>query len=331
MEPVARQTPVLSVIVPVYNGAETLRQCLTAICGQTLDRSRYEVVVIDDGSTDETPRIAGDFPVRLVRLGQNGGRIVARIRGATEAACERLVFCDSRVILEPDALATVLEMDALPTYAAFDSRDNYLGGLGPLFYCVYRRIWAPYFPQTKYADVIRLTEANFNRVPKGMGVFAVDREFFLRHQPRQTSRDVSDDTLLFRNMLREKPILRTTRLRATYLHRTDLGDELRHLFLRGALFNSYYLRPGKGWLRLYVAAWGAVAVVTAMMLAWPATAKYVPAGLAAALLAAAGYLAVDARTFVRLLWSLPLVMAVFGAGIIRGHWLDLRNRLGIKS
>ncbi len=56
--------PALSVILPVYNGERTLGQCLTALEKQTIPRSQYEVIVVDDGSTDATCAVAAGFPVR---------------------------------------------------------------------------------------------------------------------------------------------------------------------------------------------------------------------------------------------------------------------------
>ena len=63
--------PLVSCVVPVYNGEETLRDCLAALCDQTLEPEKYEVLVVDDGSTDATPEIIAEFPVRCVRLAAN--------------------------------------------------------------------------------------------------------------------------------------------------------------------------------------------------------------------------------------------------------------------
>jgi len=51
-----------SIIVPVYNGADTLPACLEALVGQTYPREQYEVIVVNDGSTDATPQIAARYP-----------------------------------------------------------------------------------------------------------------------------------------------------------------------------------------------------------------------------------------------------------------------------
>jgi GT2 family glycosyltransferase len=62
--------PKISVVVCSYNGARTLRECLSALAA--LDYPDYEVIVVNDGSTDDTPSIARDYPVRLINQSNKG-------------------------------------------------------------------------------------------------------------------------------------------------------------------------------------------------------------------------------------------------------------------
>lgn len=57
------QHPLVSICIPVYNNARYLRQCLDSIAGQTY--KNIEVIIGDDGSTDESPRIAEEYHERL--------------------------------------------------------------------------------------------------------------------------------------------------------------------------------------------------------------------------------------------------------------------------
>lgn len=95
--PVVEGTEV-SVIVPAYNAVRTIGACLEALQSQTLPRARYEIMVVDDGSTDGTTdlveRIAG---VRLLRQA-NAGPAAARNHGAREARGRILLFTDSDCI-----------------------------------------------------------------------------------------------------------------------------------------------------------------------------------------------------------------------------------------
>jgi glycosyltransferase involved in cell wall biosynthesis len=93
----------ISVVIPVRNGAATLARCLEAALASA--HPRFEVVVVDDGSTDGTAEIAERFPVKLVRLAAHGGVSRARNAGAAASSGELLVFIDADCLLQRNALA----------------------------------------------------------------------------------------------------------------------------------------------------------------------------------------------------------------------------------
>jgi GT2 family glycosyltransferase len=83
--------PSTSVIVCTYNGSATLRECLEGI--QELDYPDYEVIVVDDGSTDATAITAEQFDVRLIRT-ENRGLSAARNTGLEAATGEIVAYID---------------------------------------------------------------------------------------------------------------------------------------------------------------------------------------------------------------------------------------------
>jgi len=96
----------VSVVIPTRNQADLLRECLRAIHDQTLDPSAYEVVVVDDGSTDHTPRVIGEADrVVTVRFPSNRGRSAARNAGIVRAHGPLVAFIDSDVIVRTDFLS----------------------------------------------------------------------------------------------------------------------------------------------------------------------------------------------------------------------------------
>lgn len=103
----------VSVIVPAYNSAATIRQTLDSVLGQT--RQPDEVLVVDDGSTDETGDIVASMgrPVRYLRQ-ENGGASSARNLGILHSTGDCLLFLDADDALMPTAiqkLAGALEQD----------------------------------------------------------------------------------------------------------------------------------------------------------------------------------------------------------------------------
>jgi cellulose synthase/poly-beta-1,6-N-acetylglucosamine synthase-like glycosyltransferase len=96
----------ISVIVPAYQAAAVLPQCLSALQRQTIDRSQYEIIVVDDGSTDSTADIAEealrDFPARQVVRAEHSGPANARNLGAWTAQGELLLFTDADCEPVPD-------------------------------------------------------------------------------------------------------------------------------------------------------------------------------------------------------------------------------------
>jgi glycosyltransferase involved in cell wall biosynthesis len=99
-------TPKLSVIIPTYNRLPSLQRTLAALYAQTLPHDRFEVIVIDDGSPDDTPSIAQrEHPIAFRYERQaNQGAAVARDRGVQLASGDVLVFLDDDIALTPGSL-----------------------------------------------------------------------------------------------------------------------------------------------------------------------------------------------------------------------------------
>jgi len=104
----AVELPKVSVVVCTHNGAATLAECLGGLF--RLDYPDYEVIVVDDGSTDASAEIAADYPVRLIRT-ENHGLSAARNEGLAATTGDIVAYIDDDAV--PDShwlryLATVL-------------------------------------------------------------------------------------------------------------------------------------------------------------------------------------------------------------------------------
>ncbi len=95
----------VSVVIPAYNCARDLGECLAALRASTLPPA--EVVVADDASTDDTAAVAAAMGARVVRLAANAGPAAARNRAVAETHGDVLFFVDADVAVAPDAVARV--------------------------------------------------------------------------------------------------------------------------------------------------------------------------------------------------------------------------------
>ncbi len=112
-----REAMRLSVIVPVYNGADFLRSSLPALRASTYPD--FEMIVVDDGSTDASAAVARDAGATLLTMPQRGGPARARNHAARTAGGDVLVFIDADVCVHPDTLERIAaHLDANPEAVA---------------------------------------------------------------------------------------------------------------------------------------------------------------------------------------------------------------------
>jgi glycosyltransferase involved in cell wall biosynthesis len=323
--------PCYSIIVPVYNGADTLARCLTTLTSQDYPHERYEIIVVDDGSIDDTLAIARQFPVRLIELPSNKGRVVARNTGAQSAKYERLVFVDARVTVPPNFLRSIEEINYLPLNPHVFTKSQGGGWFNRFFTLFRARYYSPYYPLTEEeahsVPPILLQEKGWARLPKGTTSFACTREMWFAAQPERRGKHVSDDTLILEAIQRQKPIMRVFTPSVTYEQREELGQALRHLFERGPRFADYYLRPGGAYFKLGVTLLVAFLVCLGglsglAVKAGPGAAAFVAAALALLMLIGAGlYLARRPSDVPLVMTLLPLIVGAFGTGVVCGLYM----------
>jgi cellulose synthase/poly-beta-1,6-N-acetylglucosamine synthase-like glycosyltransferase len=180
---------VISVIVPAYNADDMLGDCLIALEAQTLPRDRYEVIVVDDGSRDQTVDVAREYGVRLI-CQKHAGPAAARNLGAKHAQGDLILFTDA------DCAPTKMWMERL--VAPFD--DPSVVGAKGVYRTRQRRLLARFVQleyEYKYARMARQEVIDFVDTYSA----AYRREVFLANGGFRTvfpTPSVEDQELSFR-------------------------------------------------------------------------------------------------------------------------------------
>ena len=179
----------ISVVIPAHNAARTLGECLQAIrCSNYAD---YEVIVVDDASTDDTAQVAAEHGCHVTRSPENVGAARAKNLGASETTGDIVLFTDADILLQPDTLRLVAEDFKDPTVAAV------VGLLGQRlrydnFSSQFKNLWMHY-------TYTRLAAGN--GAERGVGVFftsiaAIRRSVFLQmggFDPNYRGASVTED------------------------------------------------------------------------------------------------------------------------------------------
>jgi glycosyltransferase involved in cell wall biosynthesis len=119
--------PEISVIIPVYNGEKTIQETLESVFNQTF--SDYELIVINDGSTDFTLKILSHVKDSRLKVFSypNGNQAVSRNRGISHASGKYIAFLDADDLWTPDKLEQQFEaLQAHPEAAVAYSWSDYI-------------------------------------------------------------------------------------------------------------------------------------------------------------------------------------------------------------
>lgn len=126
---------ILSIIIPAYNTETYIDECIQSCVKQNLDSEKYEIIIINDGSTDRTLEIAERWAEKhrniKVLSQENQGQSVARNAGLNVASGKYIMFVDSDDYLTADSIGALVErcqadnLDLLRFCAANITENNY--------------------------------------------------------------------------------------------------------------------------------------------------------------------------------------------------------------
>ncbi len=125
--------PEMSVIIPTFNRHASLRRTLASLQRQTLSSALFEIIVVDDGSSDDTGLMAREFPGIIFLQQEHLGPAAARNQGAARAQADLLVFIDDDCTAPPDWLEKIRHH--------FRNPDHFLVG-GKSINALPQRFWS---------------------------------------------------------------------------------------------------------------------------------------------------------------------------------------------
>jgi glycosyltransferase involved in cell wall biosynthesis len=269
------QRPVLSVVVPVHQGEASLDAVLAGLAASGLARGRWELIVVDDASTDGSAAVAAKWADRVISIPDRArGPSFARNRGAEAAAGDWVVFVDADVVVRHDTLsrcAQWAERDDADLVGVAGSYDE--APTAPGFVSQYRNLLH------RYTHLRGRGEAE----TFWAGCGAVRRDTFLEvggfDEEQYPRPQIEDIELGYRLRDRGGRLVMDPEIQGTHLKhwtftgglRTDVWDRgvpwVRLLLARRRLGNASTLNLARGerlktfavWLALVLAVFGGVA------------------------------------------------------------------------
>lgn len=265
--------PALTVVVPVHNDQVNLEQCLAALQNSVLEN--FEILVMDDASTDDTSDVAEQMGVRVIRLKENVGPAAARNLGAHEAAGELLLFIDADVCVTPDTLTRFIRAfdenrDVDAVFGSYCHEPEHRG-----LFSQYRNLVHHFVHQTSNTDATTFWS----------GCGAIRKSVFLEHGGFNTKYDrpcIEDIELGVRLSNAGHRIMLDGKIQATHLKhwtfwkmiRTDIFDRgvpwTQLMLAHGSMPNDLNLRISQRISALLAIAY--VVLQTIAIIDWPVTA-----------------------------------------------------------
>ena len=202
--------PLVSVVIPCFNQAGYLGEAIESVLNQTYER--IEVIVVNDGSTDDTTEVAASYPEVALIVQENQGLSAARNRGLGNARGEMLLFLDADDRLLPGALsAGVACLSEHPTCAFAYGQYQFIHADGSFMRAIEREPSS----QCGYLDFLRA-----NRI--GMHATVIYRRWvFDQVGAFDTSLRACEDFGLYLRVVRRYPVVEHGALVAEYRRHPD--------------------------------------------------------------------------------------------------------------
>jgi glycosyltransferase involved in cell wall biosynthesis len=321
----------ISIVIPVYNEEKAIADCLQSVRYIDYPSDSYEVIVVNDGSTDATAAVVGSFDfVILINNERNIGRYRSRKKGVLCARYENILFADSRTLLDRDILKEIRKSpDGYPVQGVCHSLDT-KGRPEEMtwFEIFYNLVRNKIYDPEKGDSFQYIREDNFDRMAKGTTVFYCPKQILLNAFSILGDGDVlSDDIRLLNAIAKQKSIVRNTQVKIIAYARKGWRKSLIHLFQRGPKFVDFYFKPGRRYFPLIVALLFFIVVNILILIIHPKILLYEAVMLVFSWIVAAVYLSKTVKDFFVSLCMLPVTVFTFSAGVLWGIIVTLHKTI----
>jgi glycosyltransferase involved in cell wall biosynthesis len=294
----------VSVVIPMYNDSRTIARCLSAVLSQT--HPPFEVIVVDDLSTDDSAAIAARHPCTLIRSEVNSGPGGARNLGVRHAKGDVIFFVDADLAMSPDAIANAVRLLAGPE------------GYGAVFGVPDK---VPLFPEGPIGQYRILQYHYWRKSAEGLvsGGFyalgAVSREAFERAGRFNPALRQTEEIDHAERLSALYPMLLTSQIGGRLSDESRLAPILVKAFRRSRLRVPFYLQRGRSMQGMETGARAFAAVLAAATLAGLPLALWFPPALPVWLLLPAAFVAVDFGQYVFVRREKGWAFTVFFTGV----------------
>ena len=332
------ELPSLSVILPTFNECGWLTDTIQAIDRELLEAnwSNAEILVINDGSTDDTVTILANLQTNhslAVVSQENMGRFRARLNGLQISKGDFVLLIDSRVHANPGSFSFLAnQLVTFPDRKIWNGDVDIANSSEPaaaFWLCMTRLAWRRYFGKRRLTS---FDNTDFDFFPKGTTFFLAPRELLLDACMQLNSHFtdkslMNDDTLLIRPLAYNNRIYISPDFRCTYFSRDTTKKFRKHSFHRGTVFVDAYFRRGSRYLPYFLTLIALALLALPVLLIWPIFALGLALVLSMIPVPIFLVLRLSFREILGFYRALPHFVPMYTGGIIRGLFLMLQSRL----
>lgn len=333
----------ISIIIPTYNEHEWLPDTVDHLyvalkkIGKGL---QSEVIIVDDGSTDETKATVLTIAERYKDLGlnyefqTNSGRLEARKTGLRRAKYDYILLIDSRVHIGETSLRYVVkklqqEKKIWNSHVVI-KRGNYLS----MFWDVIVRVaWSAYFKEPREVEY---GAKDFDKYPKGTTCFfapkrSLEKAICEYEKTNTATKSSNDDTAILRLMIEHDNFHMSPEFYCFYHSRSSMKKFIKHSYHRGQVFVDGFFAERNRYRQLLYAYYLLVPlIVTTLFVVGSAAIVYLTVGGVVALVGLLLVLIIYYKIYyvdaINFIMVLPLFMLSYGAGLWAGLGQFIQRR-----